>query len=363
MKIEENSKELKEEISESTVLKEAAENSPEKEKKETAFTSEDPDEEKKEKPALRFHDEEVSVQAPMKIHVDETSREIHSLKSKIGDILIIVFCVIISLICLLPMINLLAKSLSGTDYLMKNEVYLLPKGFNFDAYTTVFGDAKYVRAFLWTALLTVICTLLSLVMTTLCAFPLIFSALKGRRVINLFITITMFFNAGTIPNYLLMQRLNLLDNPLVLIIPGCLSVYNMIILRSFFYGIPDSLRESAEIDGASFFTILRKIYIPLSKPVLATLALFYAVGRWNGYSDALMYMKNKDFYPLQLLLYNILNNINQVEVTTQEGFSTPGLQESLKAAIVMFSTIPILCIYPFLQKYFIQGVTLGAVKE
>ncbi|MCR4642098.1 MAG: carbohydrate ABC transporter permease [Lachnospiraceae bacterium] len=299
----------------------------------------------------------------MKIHVDETSREIHSLKSKIGDILIIVFCVIISLICLLPMINLLAKSLSGTDYLMKNEVYLLPKGFNFDAYTTVFGDAKYVRAFLWTALLTVICTLLSLVMTTLCAFPLIFSALKGRRVINLFITITMFFNAGTIPNYLLMQRLNLLDNPLVLIIPGCLSVYNMIILRSFFYGIPDSLRESAEIDGASFFTILRKIYIPLSKPVLATLALFYAVGRWNGYSDALMYMKNKDFYPLQLLLYNILNNINQVEVTTQEGFSTPGLQESLKAAIVMFSTIPILCIYPFLQKYFIQGVTLGAVKE
>ena len=173
----------------------------------------------------------------------------------------------------------------------------------------------------------------------------------------------MFFNAGTIPNYLLMKDLNLLDNPLVLIIPSCLSVYNMIIMRSFFYGIPDSLRESAEIDGASFFKILLSIYLPLSKPVLATLALFYAVGRWNGYSDALMYMKNKDFYPLQLLLYNILNNINSVEVATQEGFSTPGLSESLKAAIVMFSTIPILCIYPFLQKYFIHGVTLGAVKE
>ena len=137
----------------------------------------------------------------------------------------------------------------------------------------------------------------------------------------------------------------------------------MIIMRSFFYGIPDSLRESAEIDGASFFRILWSIYLPLSKPVLATLALFYAVGRWNGYSDALMYMKNKDFYPLQLLLYNILNNMNSVEVATQEGFSTPGLSESLKAAIVMFSTIPILCIYPFLQKYFIHGVTLGAVKE
>ena len=137
----------------------------------------------------------------------------------------------------------------------------------------------------------------------------------------------------------------------------------MIIMRSFFYGIPESLRESAEIDGASYFRILVSIYLPLSKPVFATLALFYAVGRWNGYSDALMYMNKEIFYPLQLFLYNILNNMNNVEVATQEGFSTPGLTESLKAAIVMFSTIPILCIYPWLQKYFIHGVTMGAVKE
>ncbi|MBO4908224.1 MAG: carbohydrate ABC transporter permease [Lachnospiraceae bacterium] len=295
--------------------------------------------------------------------MEETSREIHSLKTRIGDWVIVVFCVLIAAICLLPMINLLARSLSGSDFLIKHEVYLIPKGLNFEAYATVLKDPKYLKAFVWTVVLTVICTFLSLAMTTLCAYPLIFPALKGRKVINAFITITMFFNAGTIPNYLLMQKLNLLDNPLVLIVPGCLSVYNMIIMRSFFYGIPESLRESAEIDGATYFTVLMKIYLPLSKPVLATLALFYAVGRWNGYSDALMYMKNKDFYPLQLLLYNILNNINQVEVSTQEGFSTPGLQDSLKAAIVMFSTIPILCIYPFLQKYFIQGVTLGAVKE
>ena len=295
--------------------------------------------------------------------MEETSREIHSLKTKIGDWVIVFICVLIALVCLLPMINLLARSLSGTDYLIKHQVYLLPKGLNFDAYATVLKDPKYIKAFVWTVFLTVVCTFLSLTMTTLCAYPLIFPALKGRKAINIFITITMFFNAGTIPNYLLMQKLNLLDNPLVLIIPGCLSVYNMIIMRSFLYGIPESLRESAEIDGANYFTILLKIYLPLSKPVLATLALFYAVGRWNGYSDALMYMKNKDFYPLQLLLYNILNNINQVEVATQENFSMPGLQDSLKAAIVMFSTIPILCVYPFLQKYFIHGVTLGAVKE
>jgi len=288
---------------------------------------------------------------------------IKSKSSKVWDIIFVIICVLISIICLLPMVNLLSKSLSSTQYLVRREVYLLPKGLNFDAYASVLKDPKYLRSFVWTVFLTVVCTILSLVMTTLCAYPLIYKELKGRSIINVLITITMFFNAGTIPNYLLMQKLHLLSNPLVLIIPGCMSVYNMIIMRSFFYGIPDSLRESAQIDGASLVQILLKIYIPLSKPVLATLALFYAVGRWNGYSDALMYMRNEKFYPLQLLLYNILNNINQVEVATQEGFSSPGLAESLKAAIVMFSTIPILMIYPWLQKYFIHGVTLGAIKE
>ena len=289
--------------------------------------------------------------------------KVKSTTDKIWDWVFVIFCFVVSLICVIPMINLLAKSLSGTDFLVRNEVYLLPKGLNFDAYGTVLKDPKYIRAFVWTVFLTIVCTIASLTMTTLCAYPLIFENLKGRKAINIFITITMFFNAGTIPNYLLMQKLHLLSNPLVLIIPGVLSVYNMIIMRSFFYGIPDSLRESAEIDGASLFRILISIYLPLSKPVMATLALFYAVGRWNGYSDALMYMRDDRFYTLQLLLYNIINNINQVEVATQEGFSAPGLAASLKAAIVMFSTIPILCIYPFLQKYFIHGVTLGAVKE
>lgn len=290
-------------------------------------------------------------------------RNVKSTSSKIGDWCFVLLCVIVGAICLLPMVHLLAKSLSGTDYLVRHEVSLWPKGFNFDAYLTVLKDPKYVRAFFWTVFLTVVCTLLSLTMTILCAYPLIFRQLRGRGIINIFITITMFFNAGTIPNYLLMQNLNLLDNPLVLIVPSCLSVYNMIIMRSFFYGIPESLRESAEIDGASIVQILVKIYVPLSTPVMATLALFYAVGRWNGYSDALMYMKLPEFYPLQLLLYNVVNNINSVEIATQEGFSSPGLSASLKAAIVMFSTIPILCIYPWLQKYFIHGVTMGAVKE
>lgn len=286
-------------------------------------------------------------------------------KLKVADWVFVFVCILISAICLLPMLNLLARSLSSTEALIKREVSLWPKGWNLDSYKMVLTDMKYIWSFIWTTILTIVCTFVSLTMTTLCAYPLIFENLKGRKVMNVLITITMFFNAGAIPNYLLLQKLHLLDNPLVLIIPSCLSVYNMIIMRSFFYGIPDSIREAAQIDGASHFSILCRIYIPLSKPVFATLALFYAVGRWNGYSDALMYLsiKKQEFYPLQLFLYNILNSVNSVDVATQEGFSSPGLSESLKAAIVMFSTIPILCIYPWLQKYFIHGVTLGGVKE
>lgn len=280
-----------------------------------------------------------------------------------GDVVFVIICLLVCAICLLPMLNLLARSLSSSTALIKNEVYLWPKGFNVDAYKMVLGDPKYIRALIFTVILTVVCTVVSLTMTTLCAYPLIFENLKGRGIFNILITITMFFNAGTIPNYLLMKQVGLLNQPAVLVIPACMSVFNMIIMRSFFYGIPDSLRESAEIDGANYGRILLSIYLPLSKPVLATLALFYAVGRWNGYSDALMYMNDKDYYPLQLLLYNVLNAINSIEVQTQEGFSSPGLSDTLKAAIVMFSTIPILLIYPWLQKYFIHGVTVGAVKE
>ncbi len=288
-----------------------------------------------------------------------------SVRTRMGDWVFVIISVILGLICVLPLINLLARSLSASDYLVRREVFLLPKGLNFDSYAIVFKTQKYVWSFIWTVILTIICTLVSLVVTTCCAYPLIFEKLKGRKIVNILITLTMFFNAGMIPNYLLMKSLGMLGTPFVLIIPSCMSVFNMIVMRSFFYGIPDSLRESAEIDGASFFKILMSIYIPLSKPVIATLALFYAVGRWNGYSDALMYLtpQNTNIYPLQLYLFNIISNANSMDVQTQEGFSTPGLGESIKMATVMFSTIPILLIYPWLQRYFIHGVTLGAVKE
>lgn len=287
---------------------------------------------------------------------------IKSKANKLGDMFIVLICLFVVMVCILPLLNVLSRSLSSPEALIKNQVGLFPVGFTIDAYKTVLSDAKYPKALLWTAILTVICTVVSLAMTVLCAFPLIYPNLKGKKTLNTYIIFTMYFSAGTIPSYLLMKDLNLLDNPLVLILPSCLSVFNMIILKSFFFGIPDSFRESAEIDGANPLIVLIRVYLPLSTSVLATLALFYAVGRWNGYTDALMFVKDKSLFPIQLLLYNILNNVTSVEVATQEGFSSPGLSDSLKAATVMFATVPILCIYPWLQKYFVTGVSLGGVK-
>jgi len=283
-------------------------------------------------------------------------------KLKIGDLIVAFLCFLLILACLLPMLNVLARSLSSTEALIRNEVTLWPKGLNFDAYKMVLEDSKYTWSLVWTAIITVIGTVLSMIMTTICAYPLIYDNLKGRRFINALIIFTMYFNAGTIPTYLLLKDLKLLNRPAVLVIPYCLSVFNMIIMRSFFFGIPDSLRESAEIDGAGPIRILITIYLPLSTSVIATLSLFYAVGRWNGFSDALMFMNKREYWPIQLLLYNILNNITSIEVATQEGFSKPGLSDSLKAATVMFATVPILLVYPWLQKYFITGVTLGSIK-
>jgi putative aldouronate transport system permease protein len=283
-------------------------------------------------------------------------------RSKAGDLFVAFLCFLLVLACLLPMLNIASRSLSSAQALIRNEVTIWPKGFTLEAYKAVLSDSKYTWSLVWTAYLTVIGVIVSMTMTTLCAYPLIYDKLKGRRFINGLILLTMYFNAGTIPTYLLLKDLKLLNRPAVLVIPYCLSVFNMIIMRSFFYGIPDSLRESAEIDGAGPVRILINIYLPLSKPVIATLSLFYAVGRWNGFSDALMFMNKREYYPIQLLLYNILKSITSIDIQTQEGFTAPGLTQSLQAATVMFATVPILFAYPWLQRYFIHGATLGAIK-
>jgi len=289
---------------------------------------------------------------------------IKSGSTKVTDAVIVIICIIVVLVCLLPMVNILARSLSSPMAIVNRQVSFWPVNVTTESYSYVFKDASFSRSMIWTAILTVICTLFSLALTILCAFPLTYDKLKGGRLLNGLIIFTMYFSAGTIPNYILMKNLNLLNNPLVLILPNALSVFNMIILRSFLYSVPDSLRESAEIDGANPFTVLVRIYLPLSTPVLATLALFYAVGRWNGFSDALLYLTKTEFHPIQLKLYNIINNLSSIEIATNEGIGggAPMVSDGIKAASVMFATLPILLVYPWLQRYFIKGVAIGAVK-
>jgi putative aldouronate transport system permease protein len=288
---------------------------------------------------------------------------IKSKSSKMGDLLVAFICILLIIICLLPLINVLARSLSSSEAVIRNEVILWPKGWNLESYRFVLSDSKYTWSLLWTAILTVIGTSLSIFITILCAYPLTYDKLKGRRFLNLMILFTMFFNAGLIPTYLLLKDLHMLNQPSVLIIPYCLNVFYMLIMRTYFYTIPESLRESAEIDGAGPVRILTSIYLPLSKPVIATLALFYAVNRWNGFSDALFFVNNSFYFPIQLLLNNILKAVTSIEVATQEGFSAPGLSDTIQAATVMFATVPILVVFPWLQRYFIAGTTLGALKD
>ncbi|MDR1569359.1 MAG: carbohydrate ABC transporter permease [Oscillospiraceae bacterium] len=291
------------------------------------------------------------------------SRVVKSRHTKRVDFIIACVCLLLIIVCLTPMLNIFARSLSSSQALINRRVFLWPVDFTWESYQFVFKDASFSRSMIWTAFLTVVCTIVSMIMTVLCAYPLTYGNLKGRQVINTAIILTMYFSAGTIPNYILMRDLKLLNNPLVLILPGCLSVFNMIVLRSFFYSIPESLRESAELDGANPLVILVRIFLPLSTSVLATLALFYAVGRWNGFSDALLYMTTPKYAPIQLKLYQIINNLSAIETAQNEGIAAaPMASEGLKAASVMFATLPILLVYPWLQKYFIAGVTIGAVK-
>jgi len=300
--------------------------------------------------------------------VSEDTVELREGKKTVVDLVLILFFIGMIALTFLPMVNILARSLSGANALALNQVGLFPVDFQLDAYRLIFNDAAYVRALWFTVVLTITAIIVSMTLTIATAYPLSYDNLKGNRIFTVFMLITIYFHVGMIPNFILMRDLQLLNTFWVLVIPNALSVFNVIIMRAFFMGIPASLRESAEVEGANPFQILIKIYLPLSAPVLATLSLFYAVGRWNGFADALIFIQSshRHLYPIQLLLYELMNNMTNIETAAMEGIigmDFGGLSQSLQAATVMFATVPILLLYPWLQRYFISGATLGAVKE
>ncbi|MGI5894728.1 MAG: carbohydrate ABC transporter permease [Candidatus Merdivicinus sp.] len=275
-----------------------------------------------------------------------------------------VFIILVSLLSLFPFIHIVAKSFSSGKAIMSNQVLLWPVEFQLDSYTSVFKDANMTNSFGFTIILTLLYTVICMAMTILAAYPMSKSYLPGKKVLMTFIIITMYFNAGTIPNYMVVKNLHLLDTIWSLILPGMISAYNMIILRTFFTSISPSMLEAASLDGCSDFRALTTIVLPLSLPILATLSLFYAVGRWNGFSDALYYINDQNLYPLQLKLREIILSDRMSDIASLEASQMQKLvPDGVKAASIVFATVPILIPYPFLQKFFISGVMIGAVKE
>lgn len=281
----------------------------------------------------------------------------------LADVFIYAFIAALSIICLIPFIHVAATSISSDAAVYANKVWLIPKDITLTAYKTVMGDASMMRSLGYTVVLTVLFTALGMFLTICAAYALSRKRLKGRMAFNIMFLITMYFSAGIIPDYILMSELNLLDTTAVLVLPLAISAYNMIILRTAMYGIPDSLEEAAQIDGCGDFRILVQVMLPLCVPTLATLALFYAVGRWNSFQDALYYINRPELQPLQLKLYNLVNASGSNSSLSQEaGGGATQAAEVVKSATIMFATIPIIIVYPFVQKYFVSGVMIGAVK-
>jgi putative aldouronate transport system permease protein len=285
------------------------------------------------------------------------------LHNKILDAFIILIITVAAFLALVPILHLASVSLSSNAAILSNKVTLFPVEWSTVAYQTVLRDGKMIGSLLFTIVLVLLFTVICMIMTTCAAYPLTKKRLKGRDFFLLMIVFTMFFSGGLIPEYLLVKTLKLTNTIWALILPGMINAFYLIILKTFFSSIPEELEESARIDGSSHFGTLIRIVLPLSLPVLATLSLFYAVGRWNGFMDALFYITKQDLYPIQLKLYQLVISNQMSDATATEGMnSLAPIPESLKAASIMFATLPILIVYPWLQRYFISGMMIGAVK-
>ncbi len=286
----------------------------------------------------------------------------------VSQIILAFVILIFSVACLMPFINVLALSLSSKSAILRGDVSFLPVEFETAAYQVIFNDSSMIRSLFFTIGITVVYTVFSMILTILMAYALTKKRLRGRKLFNLLALFTMYFSGGTIPLFLNVVELKLVDTPWALILPGMLSTYNMIILKSFFSALPGELEEAAIIDGANDFQVLFRVYLPLSLASIATLTLFYAVGKWNSFQDAMYYIRTKkEFYPLQLKLYYAIQSATKgAEISAQEGVGAQELatktSESIRPATIIFSTLPILVVYPFVQRYFVAGVTIGAVK-
>ncbi|MBC8544222.1 carbohydrate ABC transporter permease [Bianquea renquensis] len=277
------------------------------------------------------------------------------------------FLLLIFIIVGYPLLIVVSNSLSSPEAVTGGKVWLLPVDFSLEGYQAVFQDKSIVSGFRNSFFYMIVGTAINMVVTTLCAYPLSIKTLPGRRWFMLLFSFTMFFSGGMIPTYLLIYKLGMINTVWSMILPGAISVWNMILMRTYFMNsVPGDIREAAIIDGCSDFRYLVKILIPLSVPIMAVLVLYYAVGHWNSYFNALLYLRDTDLYPLQMVLRNILimNNASMDMLASDPEAMSLRIKmiDLVKYSVIVVASLPLVILYPFIQKYFVQGIMVGSLK-
>jgi putative aldouronate transport system permease protein len=262
-----------------------------------------------------------------------------------------------------PFLNMVAQSFSSQGSISAGRVNLIPLGFNIDTYKVVMGDALFWTSYKNTVIYTVVGTLISIVLTTTFAYAISKRHLKGRNFFIAIAVFTMFFNGGIIPNYVLISSLGMRDTLWAIVLPNAISVFNLLIMKSFFENMPAELEEAGAIDGLTTYGILFRIVLPLSKAVLATMVLFYAVINWNAWFGAFLYLDKSSLFPVTIYLRNMIAGATQATSFGGSSENVTQIAANIEAVTMVLSVLPILCVYPFVQKYFVSGVMLGSVKQ
>lgn len=283
------------------------------------------------------------------------------ISSKLFNIFNYTFLILIALICLVPFINVIASSFATPAEVISKPFIIFPETFSLDAYRYILSTPTIFRSLGVTIFVTVVGTITSMVLTSMMAYGLSRRYLPGRRLINFMVVFTMLFSGGMIPTFLVVNGVGLIDSLWAMILPIAVNAFNLIIMRNFFQGIPTSLEESAKMDGASDFYVFRKIMLPLALPSVATISLFYAVAYWNTYMNAILYVNDSAKWPIQILLRQIVIVSSGLQADGMAVDIVPPAQ-TVKMAVIVIATVPMLIVYPFVQKYFVKGALVGSVK-
>jgi putative aldouronate transport system permease protein len=274
----------------------------------------------------------------------------------------VVFLLLVVCLTLYPFVNIVAQSFSSEAAISSGRVNLWPVGFDTATYKVVMGDSMFWTNYGNTVLYTVVATTISLVLTTCMAYVLSKKHLRGRTFVIGFVVFTMFFNGGLIPNYVLVSQLGMKNTLWAVVLPNAISVFNLLVMKTFFENMPAELEEAAQLDGLTTFGILARIILPLSKAILATMMLFYAVANWNAWFGAFLYLDDKSMFPVTIYLRNLIAGATTATSVGGSSDDVTQIAASIKAVTMVLTVLPILCVYPFIQRYFVSGVMLGSVK-